>query len=138
MFDNARERIRKLEETNETFRNVKQHVEKHKIAYIAGTTGFGCLVVGGIGGAALGKTDVKQVVDSMKLIHIQYKSPNVNLALVKEACPDPIPVLDKATGEAYRSINRASKMTGTTIRSISRDAQGVQERWERLPDSVFA
>src|SRR4051794_27892531 len=43
MFDKTKERIAKLEETNETFRKAKQHVEKNKTTYIVGA---GCLVVG--------------------------------------------------------------------------------------------
>jgi uncharacterized membrane-anchored protein len=35
MFDKTKERIAKLEETNETFRNVKQHVTKYQVAYAA-------------------------------------------------------------------------------------------------------
>lgn len=117
---------------------VKVHIKDHKIAYIAGASGVSCLIIGGAIGVAIGRAEVKQFVDSMKLVHIQYKSPNINIALVKEACPDPIPVLDKTTGESYRSMNRAAKMTGETVRKISQDAQNVQERWQKLPDSVFA
>jgi|1185.fasta_scaffold1201024_2 ABC-type amino acid transport system permease subunit len=43
MFDNFRERIRKLEETNETFRSAKQHVERHQMAYACGATGIVCV-----------------------------------------------------------------------------------------------
>ena len=138
MFDKYKDRFAKLEEDHESIRKVKQHVEDNKIYYIAGASGLTCLLVGGFGGAALGKTDIKQTVDSLKLIHIQYKSPNTNIALVKQACPDPIPVLDKMTGESYRSITRAAKITGENFANISKDAQGLQKRFEQLPDSVFA
>lgn len=138
MFDKYKERFDKLEEDHESVRKIKQHVEKNKLYYIAGASGLSCLIVGGFGGAALGKTDVKQVVDSMKLIHIQYKSPNVNIALVKQACPDPIPVLDKMTGIPYPSIRRAAKITGMTPNEISKDLHGLADRFEALPDSVFA
>jgi len=120
------------------FARVKQHVKDHKVAYIAGATGVSCLVIGGAAGLALGRADVRQLVDSVKLIHIQYKSPNVNIALVKQACMDPIPILDKLTGEAYASINRAARATGETVRSVSLDAQGAASRFERLPETVFA
>lgn len=138
MFDKYKDRFNKLEEDHESIRKIKQHIETNKLYYIAGGTGLGCLIVGGFGGAALGKTDVKQTVDSLKLIHIQYKSPNYNLALVKRECMPPMPVRDKMTGIPYPSINVAAKHTGKTIRAISKDAHELQERFERLPDSVFA
>src|SRR3954464_4161014 len=43
MFDKTKERIAKLEKTNETFRKAKQHVEKNKTTYIVGA---GCLAGG--------------------------------------------------------------------------------------------
>jgi hypothetical protein len=127
-----------LDKTKENCLRVKVHIKDHKVAYIAGATGLGCLIVGGAVGVAIGRADTKQFVDSMKLVHIQYKSPNINIALVKRACPDPIPVLDKTTGEAYASINRAAAMTKTAYAAIRNDAHGAQNRWERLSDSVFA
>ena len=132
-----KDRIEQMKE-NAKYKKIQQHVQDNKVPYIVGITGVSCLAVGGFGGAILGNVDTKLTVDSMKLIHIQYKSPNTNIALVKRACPDPIPVLDKMTGEPYRSIRRAAAATGRNIMDISKDAQGVQERFERLPDSVFA
>jgi hypothetical protein len=44
MFENAKERLRKLEETNETVRKISQHVQNNKTTYIAApiflATGF--------------------------------------------------------------------------------------------------
>jgi hypothetical protein len=122
------------EEVEETFNRVKRHLKENKKAYLAAGGG---VVVGVVGaGIFLHKG---QIVDSFKLIHIQYKSPNITeVNLVKQACPDPIPILDKESGEVYRSIRRTAAATGRNVMDISKDAQGVQERFERLPDSVFA
>jgi hypothetical protein len=124
-----------LDKLNEQIDRAKQHLKNNKKLYIVGT---GCLIAGGFAGGIIGKTDVKQTVDSLKLIHIQYKSPNYNLALVKRECMPPMPVRDKMTGIPYPSLNVAAKHTGQTVRAISKDAHGLQEQFERLPDSVFA
>lgn len=47
MFDRTKERIAKLEETNENFRRAKQHVTKYKIAYIGAPVVFGAGFIGG-------------------------------------------------------------------------------------------
>lgn len=115
---------------NET---IKQHWQEHKREYI---TGASCLALGFF--LSSKGTDVKSVVDAYK---IQINSPTTNLvttALERRACPNPIPVRDKFTGEPYRSFNRAAKVTGEPISKIAKDVHGVQERFERLPDTVFA
>lgn len=124
------------EEGNEPtkYQKVKRHLKDNRKVYLAAGGG----IVVGAAGMFIVCGGPSQMVDSLKLIHIQYKSPNVNVALVKHACPDPIPVRDKLTGESYRSLNRAAKVTGDTIRNISADAQGAQERFESLPNDVFA
>lgn len=43
MFEKTKERVKKFEETHETFRNAKKHVEKHKTAYACGATGIVCI-----------------------------------------------------------------------------------------------
>jgi hypothetical protein len=122
---------------NEQLKNkaaqVKRHLQDNKRVYlgVAGGTALGAV---GMFAALHGG----QMVDSMKLVHIQYKSPNINIALQKMSCPDPIPVLDKETGEAYRSMRRAAAMTQTAYDAIRKDANGSQIRFEKLPESVFA
>src|SRR3954470_1735942 len=132
--DEAAQEITKVAQTVEA---VKDHFRRNKKFYLIGAGGAaigatGMFVVGG------GPSEVKQIVDSFKIVHIQYKSPNVNIALVKKTCPDPIPVLDKLTGEAYPSLRRTAAITGDSLTSISKDAQGLQLRYEALPTSVFA
>jgi hypothetical protein len=128
---------RKQVMNNEQLKNkaaqVKRHLQDNKRVYlgVAGGTALGAV---GMFAALHGG----QMVDSMKLVHIQYKSPNINIALVRKACPEPIPVLDKLTGEAYPSLRRASTVTGNTLAAISNDAQGAQARFEMLPHTVFA
>lgn len=64
MFDNFRERIRKLEETNETFRNTKKHVEKHKVAYAAGGAAIGAGAIFGFAGYSLGVRSAPDVIQT--------------------------------------------------------------------------
>jgi hypothetical protein len=116
------------------YQKVKQHLKDNKKVYFAAGGG---VVVGAVG-VFFATGGHVTIVDGIKFIHIQYKSPNVNVVLDRRACPDPIPVRDKLTGEAYSSINRAVKVTGETFKRISKDAHGSQERFERLPDAVFA
>ncbi len=122
------------------YQKVKTHLQENKKYYIVGAGG---VVVGASLATTFGlhrvgsfPVDINQTIKNTALI--VWKPQNTNIALVKKACPDPIPVLDKLTGEGYSSLNRAAKVTGKTIRYISNDAQGLQERFERLPDSVFA
>ena len=129
-----------MEDELSKFEKVKQHLKENKKVYLA--AGGGVLVGGTVVGVIMLRhvgvpmPEIQQTAKNTALI--VWKSPPTNIALVKEACPDPIPVLDKTTGEAYRSITRAARITGETIKSISKDSQGLQSRWERLPDSVFA
>src|SRR3954447_19206809 len=112
----------------------KQHLKDNKKVYLAAGGG---VVVGAVG-VFFATGGHITIVDGVKFIHFQYKSPNINIVLDRQACRDPIPVRDKVTGEVYRSINRAVKVTGETFKRISKDAHGAQERFERLPDAVFA
>jgi hypothetical protein len=50
MFEKTRARIEKLEEIDETFRKIAQHLRENKKTYFVGT---GCLGVGFIGGKYL-------------------------------------------------------------------------------------
>jgi hypothetical protein len=122
-----------MEETNR-YQKVKQHLKDNKKVYFAAGGG---MVVGAVG-VFFATGGHVMIVDGAKLIHLQYKSPNVNVILDRRACPDPIPVRDKSTGEVYGSINRAAAMTKTAYAAIRNDAHGAQKRFERLPDSVFA
>src|SRR4051812_43253120 len=115
------------------FERFKQHLKENKKVYFAASGGA---VVGAVG-VFLATGGHVTIVDGVKFIHLQYKSPNVNIVLDRRACPDPIPVRDKVTGEAYASITRAVKITGETMSKISNDAHGPQERFERLPDYVL-
>jgi hypothetical protein len=119
---------------------VRQHLSDNKKVYLAATGGVvaGGTVVGVIALRHMGLQvpEIQQTAKNTALI--VWKPTNTNIALVRRACPDPIPVLDKSTGEAYASINRAAAMTKTAYAAIRNDAHGAQERWERLSDSVFA
>lgn len=118
------------EKIKKPIRRIKHHLEDHKVTYL---TGAGCL--------ATGYFLRPQVVNIVDVCNFKYKSPTettiINI-LERRACMDPIPVRDKLTGEIYASINRAATVTGATVRSISNDAQGAAERFERLSDEVLA
>lgn len=122
------------------FQKVKQHLRDNKKTYLAASSG---VVVGAavttmvaihrFGGFPL---EISQTAKNTALV---VWKPEINqIALVKKACPDPIPVLDKLTGEPYGSINRAAKVTDMAYAAIREDVHGAQERFARLPDSVFA
>lgn len=129
-----------MEDKSSKFEKVKQHLKENKKVYLA--AGGGMLVGGTVVGVVMLRhagfqvPEIQQTAKNTALI--VWKSPPTNITLVKEACPDPIPVLDKATGEPYRSIRRAAKVTGETIHAIRKDVHGPQTRFEELPDSVFA
>lgn len=138
MFDKYRDRFKKFEEDHDSVRAVHRHFTDHKMAYAVGATGVSCLIVGGGVGVALGGVDVKQTVDSFKFIHIQWKSPNINIAMNKPELNPPQPILDKMTGIPYPSMNETARQTGETLGKIRADAHGFQTRFEKLPETVFA
>src|SRR3954462_7957903 len=95
----------------------KRHLKENKKVYFAASGG---MIVGAVG-VFLATGGHVTIVDGVKFIHLQYKSPNVNIVLDRRACPDPIPVRDKVTGEAYASINRAAAMTKIAYAAIRSD-----------------
>jgi hypothetical protein len=119
---------------------VKQHLKDNKKVYLVGA---GCLTIGtSIGGAIVYRQlggiplEIRQTAKNRAVIN--WKPHITQVALVKKCCPDPIPVRDLVTGMDYPSISEAVRKTGETFSSITKDAQGDQIRWLRLPDSVFA
>lgn len=121
------------------YEKVKNHLRENKRVYAAAVSGVvaGSTVVGVIMLRHAGfPLEINQTAKNTALI--VWKPTTTQVAMVKKACPDPIPVRDKLTGMDYPSLNQAAKGTGELIRKISEDAQGLQERFERLPDSVFA
>jgi|SRR3954471_18619500 hypothetical protein len=74
MFDKFKARIAKLEEDHDNLRKLHQHVDSNKIAYAAGASGLGCLILGGMAGLALGhEVAVSPTAKNMMLLG--YKSP---------------------------------------------------------------
>lgn len=128
------------ERAKEKAARIKQHVKDNRTTYLAAAGGavIGGSIVGVIALRHMGlqMPEIQQTAKNTALI--VWKPVNTNIALVREACPDPIPVRHKPTGEDFRSIRRAAEMTGTNAREISKDIHGLQELFERLPDSVFA
>jgi len=123
-----------MEEPNR-YQRIKQHLKDNKKAYIIGTgVSTGCF--------AVGYFLPPQVVNVVDAFNFKYKSPTTTnvttVVLAKRACPNPIPVRDKLTGESYGSLRRAVEVTGVSLTKITKDALGPQERFERLPDSVLA
>ena len=119
---------------------IKQHLKDNKKAYFIGVGGvvLGASVATGLTLFRVGRVPLEVNQSASNTALIVWKPKTTQIALVKKACMDPIPVLDKLTGEAYASINRAAKATGETVRSVSLDAQGASTRFERLPETVFA
>lgn len=140
MFKKTRERIKKLEQDHESIHKVVQHFDANKDRYIFGAGGatITFVVMKKFGGQPLidASQNVRQNAKNQALINWK---PEINqIALVKRACPEPIPVLDTLTGESYASLRRAAKITGETLSTISKDAHGLQERFALLPESVLA
>jgi len=129
-----------MEDELTRFEKVKQHLRENKKVYLVGA---GCLTVGASIGSALvfrhlGGVPLEIRQSSKNTALVIWKPKITQVALVKKCCPDPIPVRDLLTGMDYPSISEAVRKTGSTFSSITKDAQGDQTRWLRLPDSVFA
>lgn len=122
------------------YKKVKQHLKDNKKVYLVGAGGVAvgaaaatAVVMAQYGGFPL---EVSQTAKNTALI--VWKPKVTQIALVKNACPDPIPVMDKLTGESYCSMRRAAAVTKMAYDAVRKDANGVQERFVTLPDSVFA
>lgn len=119
---------------------IKRHLKENKKTYLAAVGGVAVgasvttvMIFHRFGGFPV---EISQTAKNTALI--VWKPQNTNITLVKRCCPDPIPVLDKDTGETYASLRRAAEMTKMAYEVVRKDANGAQERFERLPDSVFA
>jgi len=112
---------------------IKQHLQNNKKVYIAaiGSSVITLLIVQ--------RPAVSQAINNTALIVWKPESTNVVITVLeKRACPDPIPVRYKETGEVFASIRRASAVTGINKDSIRKDIHGLSEMFEELPDTVFA
>lgn len=65
MFKNARERIKKLEETNDTLLQIKEHLEDHGQKYLFGAVGFAA------GYMLRGKTHVTTVINQTYTVEVE-------------------------------------------------------------------
>src|SRR3954469_8272172 len=96
------------------YEKVKNHLKENKRVYAAAVGGItvGASVATAIVFRRFGSFPVEISQTAKNTALIVWKPETNQIALVKEACPDPIPVLDKLTGESYRSLTRAAKITG--------------------------
>lgn len=100
---------------------VETHLKENKKVYIAGLT---CFVIGGFS-AFLATRDGVQVVDSMKLIHVQYKSPNVvNVEMIRPG-PKAFVLQCKETQQVWPSLRAAAKDLGLNPSELSRHLSGA-------------
>lgn len=93
----------------EKIENVKNHIQENRKTYLVGV---GCMVSGAILGIVV-TPNVVNVVDSMKITIIKWKSPTtttVITVLERRACMDPIPIRCIETGEVFGSIRRAGEL----------------------------
>ena len=100
MFDKTKERIRKLEETNETFRNVKQHLQDNKKVYFVGA---GFLGVGFVGGKYFQRPII---IDFQPVINNRPVFNNHNIGNVVQTNIGRVSkiVRDVETGEEWQKI----------------------------------
>ncbi len=100
---------------SDRIKKIKNHLREKKVTYVVGT---GCLVVGtAIGFFALGGG--VQVVDSLKITLINWKSPHTSQTiLIRQGHPGYI-VRCKETGELFASLNSAAKAKGINPGNLS-------------------
>lgn len=129
-----------MEDDASKFARFKQHLKENKKVYFAagGGVAVGASVATAVVLHQFGGFPVEISQTAKNTALIVWKPTTTQVALVKKCCSDPIPVRDKVTGMDYPSLREAVRSTGETLASISKDAQGDQTRWLRLPDSVFA
>jgi len=95
------------------FEKVKKHIVKHKVAYVAGSTGITCLFIGGVGGVALSGTDMKQVVRVKQFMGIAYKCTQTANTIIIQAKGDPGDVVMRLSdGEKWASKSELARDLG--------------------------
>ena len=115
------------------FQQVKQHFRENKKTYLVGV---GSALVGA---AVMGRG--AQIVDGFKLVHVQWKSPNVyNVALTRRGHPGFI-VKCIETGETFASQGRAAEACGISSAALSQHLNGMKAHaqglhFERLGEAV--
>lgn len=110
MFENLKERIAKLEETNEDFRNAKAHVEKYKVVYAA----VGSSAITLVAAKTFGNTpEIKQIIKPKNQMGLGYKSQQIMNTIVLPAKGDPGDVVQNLrTLETYPSKGELAKTLG--------------------------
>src|SRR3954470_19139938 len=84
MFDKYRARFAKFEEDHESVRKVRKHVETNRIAYAAGVSGVGCLIIGGTAGAMMGrKVEVSAIAKNTALVNWRSSASVVQETIVQ-------------------------------------------------------
>lgn len=102
------------------FDKIKQHLSRNKKTYIVGGAG---LLVGATTGFLLCKNGI-QIVDSGKLVHIQWKSPNtVHVEMVRPG-PKSFVVQCEESQLVYPSVRAAAKDLGMAPSIISKNLKG--------------
>ena len=99
---------------------IKNHVQENKKVYIVGA---GCLVVGAVGGVLCSQGGV-QIVDSLKITLINWKSPHVSMTtLVRRGHPGNT-IRCIQTGELFASQERAALANSVNSSGLSRHLNG--------------
>jgi hypothetical protein len=130
MFDKYKDRFKKFEEDHESVHKVIQHVEDHKIAYIAGASGVSCLIIGGVAGMKIGPdTAIKPIAKNVMLLG--YKSPQtIKQEIVHIAARGDRGhvIIDAITGNVVgRSQNEAAILEGISRNSLRNNVAGLTE-----------
>lgn len=131
MFDNFKARMKKLEEDHESIHKVVQHVEEHKMAYVAGASGVGCLIIGGTAGSIFGREVlVKPIAKNAMLMG--YKSPQ---SIVQETIVHVSAkgerghvIIDAVTGVPVgRSLREAATNEGISRTALRETCRGLRD-----------
>ena len=126
MFDKFKARVEKLEETNETFRNAKAHVEKYQVVYaVVGSSVVTILVMRAIGT----KPQITTIVN-------EFAPVNNNLPIFSNTVNNGgyarkiIRCLE--TDELWSSMTKAAEATGNNLRAMSKHIHGGTEHLDGL------
>ncbi len=107
---------------NQKLKNIKNHLKKNKVTYCV-SIGVG-IVAFGAGALAFGNG--VQIVDSIKITLVNWKSPHTSQTiLIRQGHPGNKVRWDQ-TGELFASQQRAAKASGVDAGNLSRHLNGKQ------------
>lgn len=128
MFDKAKARVEKFEETHEEARVVIEHVKKYQLVYVSiGVATITCLIMRGVASQSASRDVIVTAGRDAIVARKGIAMDNVSFISSNRQGPPSWVVRCLETGDVFTSQNSAAAELGITATNISRQINGLQE-----------